>query len=219
MDGEQFDEQLRSWVSAFCEQSADQIPPDEAWYAGIRRRLPQGLRRTLELGLARGAIIPLPSGKFTLAGLPSDKNYSWFGEAKGRPPWVNWEWFVHAAEYARVHALATPVGFEVKFEHERMDVAVYNGERLFACYEVKESARKLDALILKVVEWGRKGVDLKVPDRNNDPLRKAKYLARSQPSFFSAVAIGKRYEFSVNYTIKVNTRTAFDLASDVIPFG
>lgn len=214
----EFEQALRSWVAEFCQTSGQQ-PPDEKWYGMVRTRLPHGLRQTLELGLQSRAIIPLAGGRFTLAGLPANRAFNWFARAQGRSPWINWEWFVHAAEYARIRYSCARLGVEVKFEHERMDVAVYRGGRLFACYEVKESARKLDALISAIGEWGEKGVELNAPDRNNDSLRKAKYLVRHKPLYFSGVAIGKRYEFSVEYVQRGGNRTGFDLLRDVIPPG
>ncbi len=57
-------------------------------------------------------------------------------------------------------------------------------------------------------------VDLTVPDRGNDPLRKAKYIVKHRPSYFSAVALGGRLDYRVDY----QPGQAFRLVPDVIPF-
>jgi hypothetical protein len=53
-----------------------------------------------------------------------------------------------------------------------------------------------------------------MPDRGNDPLRKAKYLIHQRPLFFYLVAIGVRYEFNVSFP----EGKAFELQEDIIPF-
>ena len=209
-----FDIAFRSWVEAFCASVKSEVPQED-WFERINDRLPRGLRETIALGIHQGTIKPVQNYKFSLEGLAAGKSYSWFG--KGNPPWVNWEWFVHAAEYARIRSLALRRGFDVKFEHDRMDIAVLNGRDVIACYEVKEDTKTLDKLIAAVRASGAKGVDRSVPDKGNDPLRKAKYLTKHRPLYFSAIATGKRYEFSLDYVTGTTGYLGFALKEDMIP--
>ena len=87
-----------------------------------------------------------------------------------------------------------------------MDLAVRAEGQLLWCIEVKEQAIQLDEL-LAGLESHSNGVDLDAPDRGNDPLRKAKYLVKHRPKFFSGVAIGMQRDFEVNY----RGARAFDL--------
>lgn len=58
------------------------------------------------------------------------------------------------------------------FEHDLMDVAVSDGERVLWCIEVKKKkkARDLDLLLSGIRRAGVK-VDFTSPNRHNDPLR------------------------------------------------
>ena len=53
--------------------------------------------------------------------------------------------------------------------------------------------------LLAELESHGSGVDLDAPDRGNDPLRKAKYLVKHRPKFFSGVAIGMQRDFEISY--------------------
>jgi hypothetical protein len=128
-------------------------------------------------------------------------------------PAPNWEYFVQAAEYGRVARVVEPRGLRVDFEDDLMDVAVYEGDRVLWCIEVKEKARDLETL-LKGMRRESAHVDLTAPDRHNDPLRKSKYLLRHRPPYFSMVAIGSRMDFSVSYH-----GDGFDLTEDLVPVG
>jgi hypothetical protein len=57
-------------------------------------------------------------------------------------------------------------------------------------------------------------VEFEAADRGNDPLRKAKYLLRRLPPYFSAIAIGCRLDFSVLYE-----GDGFELVEDLVPFA
>ena len=98
------------------------------------------------------------------------------------------------------------------FEDDLMDIAVYADNNLLICCEVKEKSSALKELIIGIKKY-QEEVDFSVPDRGNDALRKAKYLIKHKPKYFSAVAIGMRFEFSVKYEGK----TQFKLHEDIIP--
>ena len=94
-----------------------------------------------------------------------------------------------------------------------MDLALYHGNALLVCVEVKEKADHLRHLMQQVKEY-EPAVDLHAPDRGDDPLRKAKYIVRGRPQYFAGVAIGARLEYRVEYP----QEQAFRLAEDVIPW-
>lgn len=92
-----------------------------------------------------------------------------------------------------------------------MDIGVYRDSRLVLCCEVKETPLQASRLVSAVKNY-EGGVDWTAPDRGNDPLRKAKYLLKHKPSYFSVVAIGVRHEFSVS-----TTEEGFHFEPDIVP--
>lgn len=94
-----------------------------------------------------------------------------------------------------------------------MDITVRDGPTLLWAIEVKERASQLPSLSDELHEHGRR-VELDAPDRGNDALRKAKYLVTHQPSYFSLVAIGAGYDFSVAYT-----ESGYALREDFVPYA
>jgi hypothetical protein len=209
-----FDEELRAWTETAC-AAWDYPRPEAAWFDRVRERLPTGLRDAISLGLTEGSLRTVDGYKFRLAGLSESKGpYAWLGKSSKQEPAPHWEYFVQAAEYVRLCALAAPRGLEVLFEDDLMDVSVYRHDDLLLCCEVKERARELDGLLARILDYAI-GVDLHEPDRGNDPLRKAKYLVRHRPPYFALVAIGKRLEFSVEYL----SDRSFALREDLVPLG
>ena len=210
---EAFRTALREWVAAACVEWGWPTPGD-AYFRRVNERLPAGLRALLARGLASGLIIP-QGRTFMLRGLSEGKGpYAWFSRhiaKKGPNP--NWEYFVQVGEFVRLTQVAAASRLTVTFEDHLMDLALYQGERLLVCVEVKERESQLQNLIrqLKMYE---PGVDLAAPDRGNDGLRKAKYLVRRRPEYFCGVALGIRLEYRASY----QERTAFRLSRDVIPW-
>ena len=143
--------------------------------------------------------------------LPDKGPYAMFSRSAKQIPAPNWEYFVQLAEFARISRSAAWRGWSVGFEDGLMDVSVYEGAELLWCIEVKEQATGLSTLVRRIVEHGA-AIDWEKPDRGNDPLRKAKYLAMKRPQWFSAVAIGERHDFSVRYFGE-----SFELQRDVLP--
>jgi hypothetical protein len=96
-----------------------------------------------------------------------------------------------------------------------MDLTLYEDNRLVVCVEVKERADQVQGLIRGLRRFAPT-VDLAAPDRGNDPLRKAKYIVRHRPVYFSCVALGIRLEYWVDYSPK---GCAFQLVDDLIPWS
>jgi hypothetical protein len=208
-----FEALVLDWAAAACsEWGYPPVGPD--WLTEVTQRLPQGLRAAVADAVERAVIVVVGGHRFTLAGLGTTKGpYAFFSRSSRQVPAPNWEYFVQAAEYGRVSAAVSPRGYRVDFEDDLMDISISDADRLVWCIEVKEKARSLDGLLTGIRGYGR-SLDWQAPDRGNDPLRKAKYLARHRPDYFSLVAIGCRFDFSVSYD-----GDRFSLVDDLVPFA
>lgn len=166
-------------------------------------------------GIAEGIIVP--AGRvFTLKGLAPGKGpYAWFSRYNAeRRPNPNWEYYIQAAQFVRLSRLAPVLDFTVNFEDELMDLAIYRNQTLVTYIEVKERAAELERLVADIRSH-EQAIDFSVPDRHNDALRKAKYIARRKPAFFCGAAIGVRFDYRVEYP----DGKAFELVPDLAPWA
>jgi hypothetical protein len=208
-----FEELLRTWGDAACSEWGYPNVTDE-WLAIALQRLPAGLGTAVAHGVTSEQVTIVEGHRFTLEGLESGKGpYAFFSRSSHGEPAPNWEYFVQVAEYLRLRAALSGRGLRVNFEDDLMDLAVYSDDGLLWCVEVKERARQLAPLVAGIRRYGQH-VDFELSDRGNDPLRKAKYLVRRRPPYFSAVAIGCRLDFSVGYD-----GDGFELVEDLVPFA
>lgn len=212
MSSDELEPHLREWAMAAC--AAWGYPaPNDAYYARLRSRLPLGLRRLIAHGLIEGLIEPRGL-RFTLRDLPGKGPYAWFSQRPGVPePATNWEYFVQVAEFVRLHRVAAAFGLQLRFEHGLMDLALYRADELLVYCEVKVRASQAHDLVKKLSEHERL-IDGDRPDRGDDTLRKAKYIARHRPAYFACVAIGVRLEYRVDYP----SSHAFRLTRDLVPW-
>lgn len=173
----------------------------------IQARLGDDVVAGLGAALRTGVLL-IEGSKFRLAGLPDSKGpYALFSQNRaGGLPTPNWEYFVQVAEYARLVGLYGAGGYTIGFEDGLMDVSVRRDASLIWCVEVKETRATAERLLARL-EALATDVPLLVPDRANDPLRKAKYLLNHRPPFFSLVAVGYRRQFA----IKTPSTTSFEL--------
>jgi len=212
----EFDKNFRDWVRSACKDWRCSEPSNE-YYAKVYKRLPEGLQTSVGLGLKEGLVIS-QGRTFTLKGQPPKKGpYNWFSRGERRigkkEPHPNWEYFVQVAEFVRLYHIAKANGMLVNFEDDWIDIALYLNGRLVACYEVKERAGQIQELI-KGIKLYQQAVNFTEPDRGNDPLRKAKYIAKRKPEYFCGVAIGARFEYRVSYP----EDQALQLTRDVVPW-
>lgn len=208
-----FEESFRKWTEIACKEWRYETPSDD-YYERVRKRLPAGLRSILGYGIDKGFIVE--HGKeFSLKGLPEDKGpYNWLSRYTAkRQPSPNWEYCVQVAEYVRLFELAQRNGLLLTFEDDLMDLALYRGEELIVCCEVKEKNSQLMNL-LRGIKSFQDEVDFSLHDRHNDPLRKAKYIVKRRPDYFYLISIGTKLEFSVTFP----EGKAFLLHRDFIPF-
>jgi len=209
-----FEQELPKWVATACKDWAYPHPAND-YYDKAFGRLPVGLRSWLSLGIDQGLII-IEGRQFSLKDLPPEKGpYNWFSRySSKKEPAPNWEYFIQVAEYVRLFQIAKAHGLTLTFEDDLMDLALYQDGRLLVCYEVKEKASQIKRLVSGIKTY-QKQIDYDAPDRGNDPLRKAKYLAKKRPAYFSGVAIGARLEYQVEYP----EGQAFQLVEDFITFS
>ncbi len=211
---DEFLEHLQLWARSACREWGFETPPTE-YYAQVTSRLPLGLRTLLARGIAEGLVLN-EGHRFRPKGVASHKGpYQWFSKYPWHGgPHPNWEYYVQVAEYVRLHRVASALDLTLTFEDDEMDLALYRDDKLMVCVEVKEKASYLTELMHNVKGY-EPDVDLRAPDRGNDPLRKAKYIVRGRPHYFAGVAIGARLEYRVDYP----EGRAFILAEDVIPWS
>ena len=114
-------------------------------------------------------------------------------------PW--WELFIQLADYGWLRGIAERYGQQVRIEDRLMDLTVTAGDRLILYIEHKEKSASAGKLLERLLYYGETGFNLKDPDRENDPLKKAKYLVRdgAHPMYFGLSAVGYRKMFKVEY--------------------
>ena len=208
-----FDEQLRIWVKSACSDWGYKEPSEE-YFTRIEKRLPEELRMILGSGLDAGIIVP--KGKqFTLKGLgPKKGPYSWFSNfADSIEPLPNWEYFFQVAEYVRLYPVALARGLRLGFEDNLMDITLRQGNELLVYCEVKTEKIGLPEYVNRIRQH-EENVDLEAKDPGNDPLQKAKYLARHRPAFFYITEFTDRVEFRVEYP----EGKAFQLVEEAVPW-
>lgn len=187
--------------------------PGPAWSETLLHRLPAGLLATIESGVADG-LVDVQGHQFSLPVIgPGKGPYSWFSRSSKTEPAPNWEYFVQVAIW--LDLVRSLPDCRVGFEDELMDVSVRAADgTVLWCVEVKERAEQLPPLLTALRQHGT-SVDLDAADGGDDPLRKAKYLVRQRPRWFSAVALGARYDFSV----VSQGQDSFRLEPDVVPLA
>lgn len=213
-----FDKFFKKMVSRTCKEWGYELPSDE-YYENIYERLPIGLREVIASGLSSKLIMDIglsksKSAAFRLSVLPDTKGpYSWFehNNKKGQPQ-PCWEYFVQIGEFTRLYELFKDKKTELKFEDDLMDIGIYRNKKLWVCCEIKEKSSQAKNLIRGIKKY-QDVSNLPEKDRGNDPLRKAKYIVKQKPSYFYLVALGRRYEFRIEYPENMQ----FKMIEDLIP--
>jgi hypothetical protein len=210
-----FDDLVHVSVIAACQEWGYHAP-ESPWHEELNQRLPSGLRLLFERGLDSGLLRMVDDHHFTMRDLSEGKGpYALYSRSPKRVPAPNWEYIVQAVDYVRVHESLTPKGYLIGVEDKLMDITVRSlaGELLWYI-ESKEKSTDLTKLVRDIQGWGTRGLDFTIKDRNNDGLRKAKYLILNRPPYFSGSAIGIRLDFAVSYS----GADRFELVEDAIPF-
>lgn len=211
-----FEVLLRGWLDHAAEEWGYRAVADDD-VAAVLQRVPPGVRALVVRGYGNGFIQAAGGYRFTLRGLPSGKGpYAWVGKDSRGVPAIHWEYLVQAAEYVRVCEATSGGEWTVMAEDRLMDITVSGAHGVLFWYlEIKEKASEVPALVELIRAYGHDGVADDAPDRGNDPLRKAKYLVRYRPEYFSVSAIGIRMDFRVEFG---EDRT-FNLVEDMVPIA
>lgn len=213
-----FRDLVQDWIRSACDEWGYPQVSGEPYCDRVTERIPAGVGALIANGYREGAIVPVGGHKFTLRGLSTGKGpYAWVSRsAQTQIPAMNWEYLVQVAEFIRLRGVLPGKHFVVKFEDRLMDLTVSDPDGALRWYvEVKEQAGEVPLFLDAIKAHGNAGVDLDRSDRGNDPLRKAKYLVRYQPSYFSVAAIGVRHDFRVSY----QGGNRFGLFHDMVPFA
>ena len=203
---------FKEWAASASDEWSLPAANQEFFDAALAR-IPEAVQMWVAKGVVDGIVDP-NGHKFTLKGLSDKKGpYDWFSNYKTAGKLgVNWEWFIHAAEYVRLFSVGQPEGMRLEFEDDLMDCSIYRNEQLIVCIEIKEKAGQLRELVAELRKLGS-AAEFPEEDRHNDPLRKAKYIAKHRPRYFTGVAPGLRETFRVEYPEGV----AFKLVRDLLP--
>lgn len=214
-----FDLIFRELTERTCKEWGYPSPNDQ-FYKECFSRLPEGLRQTISYGFSKKFILDAglsktKSAAFRPNNIPETKGpYSWFSKDNAsKRPCPNWEYFIQIAEFIRLHEALRSKGYELRFEDSDMDIGIYQHGTLKVCCEIKEKSSKAQELIRGIKQF-ENADKLPAKDRGNDSLRKAKYISKLRPEYFYLVAIGRRFEFRVEYPEKMQ----FMLVEDIIPF-
>ena len=208
-----FNRQVRVWASIACKNWG--FPePSEQLFEKLYRRLPSGLLATIGFGINNGIIVTAGCTFSVNRVNKLNGSYNWFArDNTNHVPTQNWEYYIQVGEYDRLWQTFANSDHVITFEDSLMDIGVYKDNKLLVCCKIKEKSSQAQKLIAGIKAY-ETGIDLTIPDRGNDALRKAKYIVRLKPLFFYLVAIGVRYEFSVSFP----KGKAFELRDDIIPF-
>jgi hypothetical protein len=116
-----------------------------------------------------------------------------------------WEYYLQLSDYCQLMPMATAHNLIIRLEDQLMDIAVWRGKQELRLYvENKVSAATAASSLKKLIVIGQSGFNLDDPDVRNDPLRKAKYIARARPEYFALRAIGFEKLFSVTFDGPLN---------------
>ena len=205
-------EHFRTWVADAC-QEWGYPDPNDAFYASVVDRLGEATLSSIGLGLEK-AIVKPEGLRFNVArNQPHKGPYKWFSHRTGaKSPQVNWEYYIQVAYLVRIWEPCIRQELRPVFEDELMDLAVRRGKELIWCIEVKEKASQLKGLLSKLESLAT-DVDMRAADRGNDALRKAKYLVKQRPLFFSGIANGLEKHFRASFP----GPTAFTLTEALPP--
>lgn len=194
------------WVKAHNEAKGYSSIPEEL-LEQLDRRIPLDLQRQIGAAFRNGwlktdtrkgcgYVVRTANPEYTGVGLPAISG----GKGGGRSgPW--YEFYVQVADYSRLRLAADRRGLVVRLEDQLLDIAVWSGSSLLLYVENKVNSHDAIKLVEGMKKQGVEGVNLDAPDRNNDPLRKSKYLfaARGGPKFFAVSAIGHEAVYRVDY--------------------
>lgn len=117
---------------------------------------------------------------------------------------LNREYFI---QFATFTSLIVDYGYptaDCAFEYHLMDICIFQKGRPYIYVETKVSDHPSRKLIEELSNtYGNQIIALQdQPDRGIDALRKAKYIFRDRPEYFSVINPMQKYHFQVEYSEK-----------------
>lgn len=199
-----FQQEFRRWVTAHNAKGFD-ADPDELLRT-LSDRITEDTQRQIGAALVNGWLVTERQQGRGYMVRESDRP----GQAGGQYMVTHggggsvvpcWELYVQLADYSRLRTAAEPRGLTVRLEDHQMDITVWAGEEFLLYVENKTTEAQARALLRKVQEYGEAGFSMDLPDRGNDPLRKAKYLFSrpSRPRYLGLSALGYERLFRIGY--------------------
>ncbi len=101
----------------------------------------------------------------------------------------------------------------VVLEDKFMDIVVYQEDYVIAI-EVKKSSKDVKVLLKGLLEVSR-NPDIKIPDRGNDPLRKAKAILNLRPNEFWLASPETTEKFKIEFIEKGFTLQSYEVVHQV----
>jgi hypothetical protein len=202
---ERFRLEFRGWVRALNRVKGFDASPDDV-LERLENRVPEEVLRQIGGAFVNGWLQnePEPNRKYFVRESDRDgmRGGQWMlghaGDGRIEP---NLELHIQFADYNRIRTVAERHGLTTRLEDGLMDITVYAGEKLILYVENKTKKEDAIRLLKGMRNYGKKGFNLKDPDKGNDYLRKAKYLVRNEayPQYFALSAIGYEQMFRVEY--------------------
>ncbi|MBL8943321.1 MAG: hypothetical protein JNK45_09250 [Myxococcales bacterium] len=194
-----FESEFAAWVRAHADRHRTQSSPDTV-LEHLSTRIPPDTRAALGDGLLRGWLTT--SRGYFVAPDQDPKAAQYMLTVQNEPSRQGspcWEVFVQLALYVRLRPLVEESGLQLRVEHKLMDIAAVDGDGILAYFEVKVDGKIAEALAAGVAAYGSKKIDLDAIGRNDDALKKAKYLLEHRPRYFVVHALDYQAAFEVEY--------------------
>lgn len=184
--------ETRSWFANILTDGAKNLIEKIVANDSGRRNFPDKELELIKQGVEKGIII-IEGNKFILSPSP-ERRYDAFS--------LNREYFIQFATFIE---LIEKYGYAIKncrFEYHMMDICVFLNEKPYIYIETKVSDYETKELINKIKEMYSKDLPKyqNLPDRGNDPLRKAKYIFSDKPGFLKIINPKNSYAFSIEYS-------------------
>jgi len=184
--------ETRVWFAKILTEGAKNLVEKAVSDNSGRRSFTDKELELIKQGVEKG-IIAIEGNKFILSPSPK-RHYDAFT--------LNREYFTQFATFVE---LIEKYGYKIEncqFEYHMMDICVFQNGKPFIYIETKVSDYETKKLIDEIKEIYSKDL-LKyqnLPDRGNDPLRKAKYIFSGKPKFLKIVNPKNSFSYSIKYT-------------------
>jgi len=208
---ERFRTEFKGWVRALNRTKKDLNASQDEVLQRLEDRLPESMLRQIGAAFINGWLQnePEPNRRYFVreSDRMGPRGGQWTvghaGQGRVDPCW---ELHLQLADYSRIRTVAERHGLTTRLEDRLMDITVYAGKNLLLYVENKEKKEEALCLLDRMRYYGKEGFKLDDHDKNNDQLRKAKYLVRegSRPHYFALSAIDLEQVFSVEYLDQKN---------------